>query len=175
MFSKLGKAVSEHISGGKAKGNGKYIVLQCALVFVSLSLILALYELLGGIIVASLGASSFILFVTPHTNSSKSINLIGGYICGSISGVTFGLLHGVFNMLDFEKMHAALIIGCAAAAAGAMLLMVLAAVPHPPAAALAIGLASSPQSPLMAFAAIIGVVIICVVRYLLRKRLKNLI
>jgi CBS-domain-containing membrane protein len=175
MLTKLKKLISEQVSNGKAKGNGKYIALQCALVLVALSLILALYELLGGIIVASLGASSFILFVTPHTNSSKSINLIGGYICGSLSGVSFGLLHRVFNMFDYESMHLALIIGCASAAAVAMLLMVLAGVPHPPAAALAIGLAADSHSPRMALAALIGVTILCAVRYLLRKQVKNLI
>jgi CBS-domain-containing membrane protein len=175
MFAKLKALIREQISGGKAKGNGKHIALQCALVFASLSGILALYELLDGVIVASLGASSFILFVTPHTNSSKSINLIGGYICGSLSGVSFSFLHNAFNMFDYEGMHFALIIGCASAAAVAMLLMVLAGVPHPPAAALAIGLAADPRSPVMAFAALIGVTILCIIRNSLKKYVKNLI
>jgi CBS-domain-containing membrane protein len=150
-------------------------LLQCALVFAALSALLMLYEFLGGIIVASLGASSFILFATPHTNSSKAKNLIGGYICGSLAGVSFSFLHAAFNMFDYEKMHLALILGCAAAAALAMFLMVFAEVAHPPAAALAVGVAATPQRLQMAAAAMIGVTLLCGLRFILKKYLKNLI
>jgi CBS-domain-containing membrane protein len=174
MISKIKTAFAELFAGGKLKGNGRYVALQCLLVFGALGAVLALYELFGGIIVASLGASSFILFATPHTQSSKAKNLIGGYICGAFSGVLFSYLHSVF-MFDFSTMHLALIVGCAAAAALTMFLMVWAGVAHPPAAALALGLASNAPSLITAAAAVLGVCVLCMVRRVLRKYLKNLV
>ncbi|MDR0222534.1 MAG: HPP family protein [Oscillospiraceae bacterium] len=170
----LKKLLSTRLDGGEPHGV-KHVLLQCALVFGSIGLIMTLYEFFGGIVVASLGASGFILFVTPHTQTSRAINLIGGYVCGSVSGVGFGYLHKALGVLDFEKFHVTLIIGCAAAAAFAMFLMVWKGVVHPPAAALALGLAADAKSVVTAAAAMVGIVILCGVRRLLSKYLKNLV
>ena len=129
----------------------------------------------GGITVASLGASSFILFVTPHTNASRTVNLIGGYVFGVISGTAFSFLYTMFNTLDFAGVDLVLSIVCASAAAVTTFLMVWMRKVHPPAAALALGLAADPKSAQVAAAAVISVAILCVIRHCLSKHLINLI
>ncbi|MDR0197445.1 MAG: HPP family protein [Oscillospiraceae bacterium] len=175
MFSKIKEAISAQIKESRERDNLGSVAAQCVIVFVSLGLILALYEFFGGIIVASLGASSFILFVTPRTNSSRARNLIGGYIFGSLAGVTFSVLHVSLDMFDVPGMHLTLILGCAAAAALATFLMACTGLVHPPAAALALGLAADSACLRTALAALVGVTVLCAVRRLLIKNLKNLV
>jgi CBS-domain-containing membrane protein len=187
MFSRFGKWFDSRLGSGRRKIDAKYTVLQSALVFASLSLILMLYGFFGGIIVASLGASSFIAFVTPHTNGSRNYNLIGGYVCGAVSGVLFSLLHSALGMLAieaigilagsgiFEGIDFALVFGCAAASALTTFMMVWSGCVHPPSAALALGLAADRNALITATAAIGGIIIVCAVRYLLRNHTKNLV
>jgi CBS-domain-containing membrane protein len=154
---------------------GKYIAFQCMIIFVFLGLILMLYEFLGGIIVASLGASSFILFATPHTNSSRSANLIGSYLFGAVSGIIFSYLHGFLAGINYEWVHVMSLLCCSSAAALTTFLMVKTGLLHPPAAALAVGVSIYPQCLLMGGAAMAGVTLLCLVRYLLRNHVKNLV
>ena len=155
--------------------NYKNYIFQCLLLFVCESLILLLYSLFGGIIVASLGASGFIVFATPHMNGSRSRNLIGGYVCGAIAGILFGVLYNKISAFSFPGVDYVLIFVCAAASALATFLMVTTNFVHPPAAALALGLSAEPECIKIAIAAIIGVIILCTTRYILKKYLKNLI
>ena len=150
-------------------------IFQSLLLFACVSLILLLYSQFGGIIVASLGASGFILFVTPHTNSSQTRNLIGGYACGAIMGILSNILYGQISGLSFSGVDYALIFICAAAPALATFLMTTTNFIHPPAAALALGLSVEPKAMKIAIAAMIGVTILCLTRSILKKYLKNLV
>ena len=155
--------------------NYKNYIFQCLILFVCESLILLLYSLFGGIIVASLGASGFILFVTPHTNGSRAQNLVGGYAFGAIAGILSNFLYVQVSGLSFVGVDYALIFICAAAPAFATFLMTTTSLVHPPAAALALGLSAEPKAIRIAIAAMIGVTILCLTRYILKKYLKNLI
>ena len=93
MFRRSNDMASAHTDGSKSN---KQVIRQCVLILVVLSVILMLNEFFGGIIVASLGASGFILFITPHTDASRTANLVGSYIIGAVSGVLF---HFLYNAL----------------------------------------------------------------------------
>jgi CBS-domain-containing membrane protein len=160
---------------GKLQGKYKNYIFQSLLTFVCMSFVLLLYKLLGGIIVASIGASSFILFVTPHTNGSRAKNIVGGYICGAVSGMVFGLLHNYISGFSFFGAHYALIFICAASSAVTTFLMISTKLVHPPAAALALGLSADPNCIMTAMAAVGGVTILCAARRLLGNYLKDLI
>ncbi|MDR0248672.1 MAG: HPP family protein [Oscillospiraceae bacterium] len=176
MDTKPKGAIVKALTGENLRGKGKCAAAQSLLVFLSLGLILLLFDLaLQGVIVASLGASSFILFVTPHTASSRTANLVGGYICACVSGVLLGFAHEAIRALDFERVHLALIIVCACAAAATMFLMVYTGFVHPPSAALALGLAADTHGIRTAAAALLGIAVLCAVRNLLKKHLKNLV
>jgi len=148
-------------------------IFQSFIVFVCVSLVLFLFEFFGGIIVASIGASSFILFVTPHANGSRARYVIGGYICGSVSGVLLSFLYAYVLRLDLHYLAPVFVL--AGAAALATFLMISAKLVHPPSAALALGLAADSSSIKTAAVAVLGVSILCVIRYALKKYLKNLV
>ena len=176
MLSRLKEILTTNMPDGKGDRSLKQIVIQCAVIFVALGLILMLYEFLGGIIVASLGASSCILFLTPHTNGSRTVNLVGGYLLAAISGIIFGYLHiALIHIFGFAKVDVVLIVVCASASAFTTFLMACTRLIHPPSAALALGLAADPNCIRTAAAAILGILILCSIRYCLRKHLKNLL
>ena len=175
MLKKLHEVIFLNSIDGKFLKNYKNHVFQSSLLFVCVSLALLLENLFGEIIVASLGASGFVLFVTPHTNGSRSKNIIGGYVCGAIGGVLFGLLHNRISGFGFPGVSYALIFICAAASAFTTFLMVATNLVHPPAAALALGLSADPGCIKTATAAITSVIMLCIARRMLTKYLKNLI
>jgi len=175
MVYKLKEHISENLFDKNFRKHPMNYVLQCFIIFICISIVLFLYEFFGGIIVASLGASSFIVFVTPLTNGSRSRYVIGGYICGAVIGVLFGLLHGWVSTMGLDGTKYFLILICAATVAVTAFIMVITNSEHPPAAALALGLSVDPTSIKTALAALLGVMIICLIRRLFKKRLKNLI
>ena len=175
MLSVFKDIFSESIADKKIRKNIKSYIFQSLLTFICVGIALMLHELFGGFIVASLGASSFIVFITPHTNSSRPRNVIGGYICGSVAGILLSLLHEHILGLDYNELNYTLVLVCAAASALTTLLMVTTGLVHPPAAALAIGLAADKHGLKAAAAAVISVLILCAARRLLGKYLKNLV
>lgn len=175
MLSVFKEIISESIADKKIRGNIKSYAFQSMLTFVCVFIALLFHELLGGIIVASLGASSFIIFVTPHTKSSRARNVLGGYVCGAVAGILFSLLHTYISGLGHDGLRYTLILICAAASAVTTLLMIATGLVHPPAAALALGLAADPDCLRTAVAAILGIAILCAARRVLRNRIKDLI
>lgn len=85
-------------------------------------------------IIASLGATVFILFTIPHRNVSRGRYIFGGYTVGIIAGVLCSLLMDT-QAVYMESLILALAVGLA------MFLMVIMNLEHPPAAALAMGIA----------------------------------
>ena len=162
------------LAGSGFRGMLGNCVFQSLIIFVCVSAVMMLDSLFGAIIVASLGASSFIIFITPHTNGSRARNIIGGYLCGSASGLLF---HALYWMIPASGRggQLLLILVCAAAAAVTTFLMISLNAVHPPSAALAIGICAGGESLKTAAAALSGVVIFCLVRRALKKKLKNLI
>ena len=175
MLSRFRELITNHSEETVGRRINKHIVKQCAMIFVALCIILMLHGLLGGIIVASLGASSCILFLTPHKKASQTKNLIGGYSLAAISGIAFSMVHSALYTINISELDVILIVVCAFAAAVTTLLMVMTRLVHPPSAALALGLAADPHCLRTAVAALAGIVILCVIRRLLGKYMRNLI
>ena len=175
MLSVLKEIFSESIADKKIRKNIKSYVFQSLLTLICVFIALLFHELLGGIIVASLGASSFIIFVTPHTRSSRARCIVGGYICGAVAGILLSFLHKYVSGLGFDSVRYVLILVCAAASAVTTLLMIATGLVHPPAAALALGLAADRDCLRTAIAALLGVIILCLARRVLKKYIKDLI
>ena len=175
MFSWLKRISAEKFIDIKFRKNYLHYILQSFLIFICITAIMLLSKFLGGIVVASLGATSFILFVTPHTNGSRPRYVIGGYLCGTAVGTLFNLLHTQVFEPIFGGADYAMVLLCAAAVAVTTFIMIVVNTEHPPGAALALGLVAGPGSMRMALAALAGVLLLCAVRRLLKKYLKNLI
>jgi CBS-domain-containing membrane protein len=62
-------------------------ILQCLLAVLAVFLVLLILDAKkNSIVIAALGASSFIVFTMPHRRSCRARFLIGGYVVGVISG-----------------------------------------------------------------------------------------
>jgi len=159
---------------------GRYL-FQCALAALAVAVILLiLSEIRQAVIVASLGASSFIAFTMPHTNASRPRYLVGGYVCGIASGVAMQALgHFVGRTAGaaaWEQwpIHGAVLFG-AAAVGLAIFLMVITNTEHPPAGGLALGVVLAEWDVLALIVPIVGIVALSLARLALKPVLINLI
>lgn len=111
----------------------KYIS-QCLIVTFFFWIILLMLDFVMKIaIVASLGATCFIIFTIPHKNASKTSYIIGGYSVGVVVG-------GICSLGLHFTQNVPLGLWGAVAIGLSMFLMVIFNFEHPPATALALGL-----------------------------------
>jgi len=153
----------------KLKGNMFHYIVQCLIATASLIFVLFYMDVvMETAIVASIGATSFIIFTMPHTNGSKAIYILGGYAVGASVGVLSNLL----LVLDFGipvNIIGALAVGLS------MFLMVITNTEHPPASALALGVAINGYTINM-LVFIYGVaIILLLIKWTLRKWLIDLL
>ncbi|MGI2336025.1 MAG: HPP family protein [Dehalogenimonas sp.] len=123
------------------KNNPRPYIVQSLMALVALFSILFFVEsLTQAVIVAALGASTFVVFSMPHSITARPRRLIGGHIAGIIVGAG---CHYIFYQTGFIAGDAPLaltIFTYAVAVAVAMLLMAATNTEHPPAAATALGM-----------------------------------
>jgi CBS-domain-containing membrane protein len=155
----------------KFKSNKGHYFFQCGLATGSLMILFSLLNFMfDTALVAALGATSFIVFTTPHKELSRARYVIGGYSIGAVVGLVFafvfqmvGVHQGVFGIL------AALSVGVA------IFLMVVLDFEHPPAAGVSLGLMTNGGDLYSVAVAFIGIFFVLFMRKLLRKRLIDLI
>lgn len=111
----------------------------------------------SGLLVASAGASAFIAFAFPYAESSRPRYLIGGYLCGCLTGVLVSLL----RMQNWLSPSANAVVFCALAVFLAALAMTWFDLEHPPSTALAISLVLSDRPVALALAALAAILALC--------------
>lgn len=158
--------------------NKSSYILQCILATISVFWILFVLDIISdGIVIASLGASSFIAFTMPNTQASRLRFLIGGYCVGIFTGTLFNILQyasGYFIYLPKDHnssiaLFGALAIGCA------IFLMVITNTEHPPAAALSLSIVLGGLHLRTIIVALIGITVLCVIKKILGRYLINLL
>lgn len=117
-----------------------YIVQSLLALAVFFAVLLFVEKITQVVIVAALGASTFIVFSMPHSITARPRRLIGGHIIGLLSGTACHfLITGRFSgVIEDTALITALTF--AAAIALAMFLMAVTNTEHPPAAATSLGL-----------------------------------
>ncbi len=130
----------------KFRAHASRYALQCAAATASIFLILTLLDAFRQtVLVAALGASSFIAFAMPHVNSASPRYLVGGYLVGVAIGTTASLVAGwLVAAAPAPLQHGIPIAGAALATGLAIFAMVVTDTEHPPAAGLALGLVLNP-------------------------------
>jgi CBS-domain-containing membrane protein len=120
----------------------------------------------NAIVIAALGASTFIVFARPFDLTARSRNLVGGHLIGFLVGSLCGLVP--CETLVGELLMFSLAVGFS------VFLMVLTYTQHPPAAATALGMAMRGPSE-GALAAILTItLLLALFHFLLRPHLRNL-
>lgn len=148
------------------------VLLQSALValFV-LAAYLVTYHFHAKLAMASLAASGFIAFGFPGAESARPRYLIGGYLCGTVSGLAGSLAYHLLLPPPLAGNTVALIAIVALAVFLTALLMFGLNLQHPPAAALAICVVLEPQ-PLAISLTMIGCILaLCGARWAILKLL----
>lgn len=141
------------------RGNLVRYMLQCAMAgVVVLSLLVLLDSVTQTVLIAALGASTFIAFAVPLSLQSSPRHMIGGYLVGIFAGCLMSLIHTTMSISDASIDHTVMIVFGAFATALAMFIMVATRTEHPPAAALALGLVLNEWN-LLTLAVVLGGVI----------------
>lgn len=150
--------------------NNKWkFILQCFIVTCFLSLILIFLDFVLKLsVVASLGATSFIIFTIPHKNASRVPYILGGYTVGVIVGI-------ICTLGSHITMNIPLTIWGAIAIGLSMFLMVILNFEHPPAAALSLGLVMEGFDIKTVITVFTISISLLVIRWLLRKWLIDLL
>ncbi len=155
-----------------------HYVLQSALAALAVSIILLLMGATQHTtLIASLGASAFIVFTMPTKNVSKPRYIIGGYIVGIVAGVVFALLLARFPSFAAGSVcEAGEIVFGGSAVGVAIFLMVILDVEHPPAAGIALALVVNRAWTVKTLMVILGAVLcLCILKRLLRPLLRDLL
>jgi CBS-domain-containing membrane protein len=150
-------------------------LFQCSLAGLAiLVLLLSLKFRPNDVVVASLGASAYIIFAMPHKEIAKSQYIIGGYLCGILIGILFHLLVGHWDQFGLPfALHNREICGSIAVALSIFFMAAL-NVEHPPAAALSLGLVINDWRVHTIIVIVIAIVILVLYRKLFRHTMIDL-
>ena len=156
--------------------NVKRYAIQCSLAtVVVLILLFALDAVTQTVLIAALGASTFIAFAVPKSVVSSPRCLIGGYVVGMFAGSLLSSLNASIGIADPVMAEVSMIVFGALATGLAMFLMVVTKTEHPPAAALALGLVLNEWGALTLLVIIIGVVSLSICKRIVLPHLMDLV
>jgi CBS-domain-containing membrane protein len=128
----------------KIRKNISNYIFQCLLATgILLSALLFLNVITETALIASLGATSFIVFAMPKTYASSPRRLIGGYSIGIITGIICSYLGSILHdtsLLNALIPHESPIVFAAIAVGLSIFFMTLTNTEHAPAAGIALGL-----------------------------------
>ena len=162
----------------KVKDNPRPYLFQASLAFLVLFAVLLVEELGLHLVVmaAAIGATTFILFVTPHSSMAKPRHVIGGHFLALLIGSVFAVSNGTPVAQDILG-QSSLLINVEAALAVAISIFIMAATntEHAPAAGTALGVVVHGFSWELALFVTSSTVILSVVHHILRSRLRNLV
>jgi len=145
--------------------------LQSFLAMVAIFIVLVTLSLQHIVIVASIGASAFIVFTMPGSVTARSRNVIGGHMIGFMCGSLCWYVGLFFPRTEFVVTLAmySLAVGLS------ILLMVITGTEHPPASGTALATAISGFSFKILLALIISTCVLSAIKYILKPYLKDLV
>lgn len=162
----------------KIKGNVSHYIFQCLLATsILLIALIFLNVLTETAIIASLGATSFIVFAMPRSYSSSPKRLIGGYTIGISIGVLCYYIGSLLNpsslLIPFTTREVPIFF--AAIAVGlSIFLMTITNTEHAPAAGIALGLVINQWNVNSVLFIIIVMLIMAITHHILQPYLINL-
>jgi len=161
---------------GNFRSNKARYVLQCLLATVAVMVMLAVMSSIANpAVMAALGASAFIAFTMPETKSSQPRIMIGGYVAGiAVGSACCGLVLLLVGPAATQPTWLPVVAGGVAVGL-AIFAMVVTNTEHPPAASLTLGLVLGEWATLTVVVVLVGIVVLCAIKRLLRPVLRNLL
>ena len=144
----------------------KNYIFQSFLAALTMFLVLLFLSLEHAVIIASIGATAFIVFAMPKNVTAKLRNVVGGHLVGLISGSLCALIpHPSFSAAVIYSFAVGL----------SIFIMVATDTEHPPASGTALGVAVTGFSVNVAIAVIASAIVLSLVHYFLKPYLKDLV
>jgi CBS-domain-containing membrane protein len=142
-------------------------IIQCG--FAALSVFIITFLLFNNpIIIASIGATSFIVFAMPNNISAQPKRIIGGHIVGFFIGCCFSVFP-LMGILFFKALWFSASVGIC------ILILVVLDFEHPPSVGTALGMTVQGYSDSSAFAIIVSVLILSIIGHFAKPFLKDLV
>jgi CBS-domain-containing membrane protein len=158
----------------KFKKNKLKYIFQCLIATVAILVILIFLDFLNeAAIIASLGASVFIIFTMPTSYSSEPRRLIGGYTVGLTTGIILYLISKIVQNMIGESQILLIIFG-ALAVGVAIFIMAITNTEHAPAAGISLGLMINQWDYITIIFIICAITFLCVIRKILKPLLMDL-
>jgi len=145
----------------------KHYVFQSFLATLTLALVLVFLRLQNAVVVASIGATSFIIFAMPESITANPRNVIGGQLVGLISGSLCALIPQpafIYSIIVYS-----LAVGIS------IFIMVVTDTEHPPASGTALGVAVTGFSWNVAVAVVTAVVVLSLVHHFFKSSIRDLV
>ena len=167
----------------KVKSNPRRYVLQCSLAFFALLVVLLVEEvgLHRVVMIAAIGSTSFVLFVTPHSSTANPRHVIGGHLVALVVGSAFAVFtFAVFSGTPVGQNLLAqvpLVLDVEAALAVALSIFLMAATDteHAPAAGTALGVVVHGFGWGLIVFVVSSAIMLSFVHTMLRPRLRDLL
>ena len=148
----------------------KYFVFQSLLAALSVYLVLIILNPDETVIIASLGATAFVVFALPEKFTAQPRNVIGGHIVGLLCG-----LLGAWVLQALSIHHNPIENAIYAVSVGlSIFVMVISDTEHPPAAGTALGVATKGFNLHVISGVLLFAILFSIIRWLLRNRLRDL-
>jgi len=150
------------------RAHWKHYLLQSILAGITIFVLLLLLNIeKRPIIIASIGATAFIIFAMPKHFTAEPRNVIGGHVVGIITGCLCALIpHSTF--LGSISIYA-LAVGLS------IFIMVVIDTEHPPASGTALGFAIAGFSFLSVITVLGCVLALTLIRWVLKRHLRDLV
>lgn len=144
----------------------KNYVLQSLLATFSIFIVLYFLSLQHAVIIASIGATAFIIFAMPASITAQPRNVIGGQLVGLLFGVLFSLFP--HSVLMYSITVYSLAVGAS------IFTMVVIDTEHPPAAGTALGVAITGISWDVFIAISLSVILLCLIHVFFKPYIRDL-
>ncbi len=144
----------------------KHYLYQSLLAAIVVFVILLILTIENAVVIASIGASAFIVFTMPRNITARPRRVIGGHLVGLISGSLCALIPHSSTLASISVY--ALAVGIS------ICLMVALDLEHPPASGTALGVAITGFSPGVIIAVITSSLVLSLAHHFSKKFLKDL-
>ncbi len=144
----------------------KHYVMQSLLATLSVFIVLYFLSLQHAVIIASIGATAFIVFAMPDSITAQPRNVIGGQLVGLFCGFLFSLIPQ--PALIYSIIVYSLAVGAT------IFTMVVIDMEHPPAAGTALGVAMTGISLDISIAVIISIVLLSLIHKFFKPYIRDL-
>ncbi len=154
----------------------KYVFQTLMTVAASFIILILLDAIAEAVVIASFGASTFIIFTMPHMSNSSPRRILGGNLAGTLVALAIHLLEIAATGFEIPwSRNTSLALMGSLAIGISMFLMVITNTEHPPASGLALGLTLDGFNLRTAVITLVGVFIVFSVKQVLKRHLIDLV